>query len=95
MNYFPEKLRNIRCKVKEKQSLMMVHSYLNTQYFVIFLEYGSCPIMNLFTSNSEKTSSSTCNFEISSLSRCFAPLFSATLHWKHCQFIAKADFFDT
>jgi hypothetical protein len=52
MNRIPEKLRNMGCKVKKKQCCTDYVSYLSAQYFVIFLEYGSCPVMPLFTSNS-------------------------------------------
>jgi hypothetical protein len=40
------------CKVKKKQCFTDYASYLSTQYSVIFLEYGSCPVKPLFTSNS-------------------------------------------
>jgi hypothetical protein len=52
---YSEKLRNIGFKVKKKQCLTDYVSYLSTQYFVIFLEYCSCPVMPLFTSSSAAT----------------------------------------
>jgi hypothetical protein len=51
-NRIPEKLRNMGCKVKKKQCFTDYVPYLSTQYFVIFLEYVSCPVMPSFTSNS-------------------------------------------
>jgi hypothetical protein len=53
MNRIPEKLRNMGCKVKMKQCFTDYVSYLSTQYFVIFLEYGSCPVKPLLNFNSE------------------------------------------
>jgi hypothetical protein len=53
MNRIPEKLRNMGCKVKKKQCFTDYVPYVSTQYFVIFLEYGSCPVKSLFNSNSE------------------------------------------
>jgi hypothetical protein len=55
MNRIPEKLRNIGCKVKEKQCFIDYVSYLSTLYFAIFLEYGSCSVKPLFTSMSGRS----------------------------------------
>jgi hypothetical protein len=52
MNRIPEKLRNMGCKDKKKQCFTDYVSYLSTQDFVSFLEYGSCQVMPLFTSDS-------------------------------------------
>jgi hypothetical protein len=52
MNRIPQKLRNMGCKVKKKQCFTDYVSYLSTQYFVIFLEYVSCPVKPLLSSNS-------------------------------------------
>jgi hypothetical protein len=52
MNRIPEKFRNIGCKVKKNQCFTDYVSYLSTQYFVIFLEYGSCPVKPLLSYNS-------------------------------------------
>jgi hypothetical protein len=57
MNRIPEKLQNMGCKVKKKQWFTDYVSYLSTQYFVIFLEYGSCPVKPLLSSNSTVYSS--------------------------------------
>jgi hypothetical protein len=40
------------CKVKKKQCFTDYVSYLSTQYYIIFLEYGSCPVKPLLSSNS-------------------------------------------
>jgi hypothetical protein len=50
MNRVPEKLRKMGCKVKKKQCFTDYVSYLSNQYFVVFLEYGSCPVMPLLSS---------------------------------------------
>jgi hypothetical protein len=52
MNRIPEKLRNLGCKVEKKQCFTNYASYLSTQYFLIFLEHGSCPVKPLLSSNS-------------------------------------------
>jgi hypothetical protein len=51
MNRILEKLRNMGCKVKKNQCFTDYVSYLSTKYFVIFLEYGSCPVKPLLSSN--------------------------------------------
>jgi hypothetical protein len=52
---YSRKLRNMSCKVKEKQCFTDYVSYLYAQYFAIFLGYGSCPVKPLFTSNSVRS----------------------------------------
>jgi hypothetical protein len=52
MDRIPEKLRNMGCKVKKKQCFTDFDSYRASQYFVIFLEYGSCTAEHWLSSNS-------------------------------------------
>jgi hypothetical protein len=54
MKRIPEKLRHMGCKVKKKQCFTDYVSQLYTKYFEIFLEYGSCPIKPLLSSNSAR-----------------------------------------
>jgi hypothetical protein len=56
MNRIPEKLQNMGYKVKKKQCFTDYVSYLSIKYFVIFLEYGSCPVKPLLSSNSVQLS---------------------------------------